>query len=125
MLTRKIENNTVISMLLTTGQEIVGKFVEMNGTEMALKNVVALTIVPSNKGPGSLGVSMMPFMLGVTPTATLYFDKHAYVTWAEAEGTLKSEYTRQTSSLVTGDMAQAMASNLPPMDELKKKFKID
>ena len=127
MITTKVEQGTVLSMMLNSGQEIVGRLVEMTPTSITLKNVLALAIVPDGRGsgPNSIRIGMAPFMVGIDPGTSLTFKDGTYVTWAESDKNLKDGYLQQTSGLVTGATASAMAANLPNIGESKGKFSLD
>lgn len=84
--------NDVVSLRLSSGEELVGKYISEDKDTVKLEKVIMLAM--SQKGIG-----MAPYMMTVNPDSKINVNKNLIVVIAESDKEIASQYTLQTTGI--------------------------
>ena len=103
MLKTAHKENDVVSLKLSTGEEIVGYFISSDGIEVVIRK--PLSLIATQEGAG-----FAPFMItSDTMASTVSFSKSNIVTMMATASHFADPYTKQMSGL---DMSESKKSGL-------------
>ena len=88
----KFDAGDIISLKLTSGEEIVGKFVSEDMMEIVLTKVVMLAMTQK-------GVGMAPYMITIDPDKEYAINKQAVIMKAHTDKEIADQYTYQTTGI--------------------------
>jgi len=88
----KFEAGDVISLKLTTGEEVIGKFVSEDISELVLSKPVMLAM-------GQKGPAMAPIMMTVDPDKDYAINKNVIVLKELTDKNIADQYTFQTTGI--------------------------
>ncbi len=88
----KFDAGDIISLKLTSGEEIVGKFVSEDMMEIVLTKVVMLAMTQK-------GVGMAPYMITIDPDKEYAINKQAVIMKAHTDKEIANQYTYQTTGI--------------------------
>ena len=97
-----LEENDVIAMKTTNGEEVVAKFKSLTCDDIRVTKPFILAPTPQ-------GIAMVPFMISLTDGAEITIDRASVVSHTKARKEVADAYTQQTSNIMT-------ASNVDPKD---------
>lgn len=89
---KKFSDNDVVSLKLSSGEEIVGRFTKDDLVSITLHKPLMIAMTP--KGP-----AMAPVMMTVNPDAGLTFSKSLVVAIAETDRDIANQYMFQTTGI--------------------------
>lgn len=89
---KKYSDGDVVSLKLSSGEEVVGRFVSEDMTTLTLSK--PLMIAMTAKGPG-----MAPVMMTVNPEADLSFSKQSVMVTAKCYKEIADQYIYQTTGI--------------------------
>ena len=89
---KKFTDNTVISLKLASGEEIVGRYTKEDMISITLIKPLMIAMTP--KGP-----AMAPVMMTVNPDAGLTFNKSLIISTAETDKDIANQYMFQTTGI--------------------------
>jgi len=82
----------IVTVKLTSGEEIIGKYVSGTDDQIVLEKVLMLAM--SQKGVG-----MAPYLITVNPDNKLRFNKSLIVVVAETDKEIANQYIYQTTGI--------------------------
>jgi hypothetical protein len=85
----------IVSLKLTSGDELVAKLVEETLTEVKIENPIAVAMAPTG------GVALIPFMLGIAEKSTLTLKKTDVLVLTKTRRELENAFIEQTTGLQT------------------------
>jgi len=88
----KFDAGDIISLKLTSGEEIVGKFVSEDMMEIVLTKVVMLAMTQK-------GVGMAPYMITIDPDKEYAINKQAVIMKAHTDKEIADQFTYQTTGI--------------------------
>jgi hypothetical protein len=88
----KFDSGDIVSLKLTSGEEIVGKFVSEDMMEFVLTKVVMLAMTQK-------GVGMAPYMVTVDPDKEYAINKQAIIMKAPTDKEIADQYIYQTTGI--------------------------
>ncbi len=88
----KFDAGDIVSLKLTSGEEIVGKFVSEDMMEIVLTKVVMLAMTQK-------GVGMAPYMVTINPDKEYAINKQAVILKAHTDKDVADQYTYQTTGI--------------------------
>jgi len=88
----KHSEGDVITLKLSSGEEIIAKFVSEDLTSITLEK--ALMLAMSQKGIG-----MAPYVMTVDPDTALSFNKNLIIMTAESDKEIANQYVYQTTGI--------------------------
>lgn len=88
----KFDTGDIISLKLTSGEEIVGKFVSEDMMEIVLTKVVMLAMTQK-------GVGMAPYMITIDPDKEYAINKQAVIMKAHTDKEIADQFTYQTTGI--------------------------
>jgi hypothetical protein len=88
----RFDENDVITLKLVSGEEIIGKLVTENTTEVTLEKPLMLAM--SQKGIG-----MAPVLMTVNPDTKLKFTRSCIIIMAHSDDEIAKQYTYQTTGI--------------------------
>jgi len=86
------KENDVVSLRLSSGEELIGKFVSEDDKSIKLEKVLMLAM--SQKGIG-----MAPYMITVNPDSKINLNKNQIIVVAESDKEIASQYILQTTGI--------------------------
>jgi len=86
------KENDVISIKLTSGEEIVGKLVEDKDSHLVLSKPLSLTATQQ-------GMGLAPFMFTVDPEAKFSINKATVICISKTQEEMASNYIQNTTGL--------------------------
>lgn len=105
IVSKQISQNEVTSVRLTTGEELVGRFVSQDDTTITLNKVISIQLVPM--GNGQAGISLAPFMASVPDDGQQTFFKTALVCLPQkTRKEVADRYLEATGSIIPAAPAQ-------------------
>ena len=107
LIEKPYQKNDVISIRLTTGEELVGRFEEKTATTLVLNKVISIQLVPM--GNGQAGISLAPFMASVPDDGKQTFFTSVLV--CEPQKTRKEVADRYLEA--TGSIVPVSAGQIP------------
>lgn len=99
---KKYSEGDVVTLKLTSGDEVIGKFVSEDMMGFTLSKPLTIGMTP--KGPG-----MAPVLMTVNPDANLTFSKQAIVVSAFCYQEIADQYIYQTTGIQTVSASSLMA----------------
>lgn len=96
MLKKPLKPNDVISLKLITGEEVIGRLVNIAADQITLKRVFTL-------GQGQQGVGLMPWSFTFDPEDNIEFDRRNVIAQNRTVKEIADSYTQATSSIQTAD----------------------
>ena len=97
----KIEHGTVVSLKITSGEELVAKLDAFGSDEVRLSKPFTLAVTPQ-------GIAFVPFLIGADENAKVSIKHPNVIAITPSREEVKSAYIQQTSGLVT-----ASAGSIP------------
>lgn len=88
-----IQNGTIISMKLTSGDEVIAKVVSQGTGIVCVSKPIVLVMTPN-------GVAFMSFMIGADDNAQLTFNTDQILVMTPAREELKNAYIENTSGII-------------------------
>jgi hypothetical protein len=88
----KFSDGDVITLKLSSGEEIIAKYVSEDLTSITVEK--ALMLAMSQKGIG-----MAPYVMTVDPETKLSFNKHLVMLTAESDKDIANQYIYQTTGI--------------------------
>jgi hypothetical protein len=82
----------VVSMKLSSGEELVAKFVSEDSDSYKIEKTLMLAM--SQKGLG-----MAPYMMTVNPDSKLNINKRSVIVIAQSDSDIAAQYTLQTTGI--------------------------
>jgi hypothetical protein len=92
LLEKKYTENDIVSFKLSSGEEVIGKYIKDDMTSFVIKH--PLMLVASQKGIG-----MAPYMFTVDPSKEYTFNKAAVLTHASTDKEIADQYLSQSSGI--------------------------
>ena len=93
MLLNIIRPGEIISVKLTTGEEVIGKLSEDANDKLVLDRPVVLTAAPQ-------GMALVPYLMTADPeTQVIHFGKHHVIATSKTQESLAKQYTQQTTGI--------------------------
>lgn len=89
---KKYSEGDVVTLKLTSGEEVLGRFVSDDMVGITLSKPLTIGMTP--KGPG-----MAPVLMTVNPEANLTFNKQAIVVSAPCYKEIADQYVYQTTGI--------------------------
>jgi len=89
---RSFTDGDVVSIKLTSGEELIGKFVSEDDSTVKLDKTLMLAM--SQKGIG-----MAPYMMTVNPDSKINVNKNLIIVIAESDKEIASQYVFQTTGI--------------------------
>ncbi len=86
------KENDVVSLRLSSGEELIGKFLSEDDKSIKLEKVLMLAM--SQKGIG-----MAPYMITVNPDSKINLNKNQIIVIAESDKEIASQYILQTTGI--------------------------
>lgn len=91
-LEKKYDAGDVVSLKLTSGEEVIGRFVKEDMVSIVLEKPSMIAMTP--KGPG-----MAPVMFTVNPEGSLTFNKSTVMITATSHKEIADQYVFQTTGI--------------------------
>lgn len=91
------KKDDVITLKITSGEEILAKVVEIKDDCIVVKNPVVLVMTQMQGGQGM--VAMAPFMLGVEENQSIALYKNQIIVTAKARKDAVAQYIKTTTGL--------------------------
>ncbi len=88
----RFDDGDVITIKLTSGEEVIGKFVSNDDQTLTLEKPLMLAM--SQKGIG-----MAPVLMTVNPDTKLKFNKQAIMITAHSDDEIAKQYVYQTTGI--------------------------
>jgi small nuclear ribonucleoprotein (snRNP)-like protein len=88
----KFEQNDVVTIKLSSGEEVLGKFVSEDMMSITLSK--CLMIAMTAKGP-----AMAPILMTVDPDKDLTFNKNSITVITSSDKEIAAQYTTQTTGI--------------------------
>lgn len=88
------EINDVISIKLSSGEELVGKLLEETHDTITLSKPLMLSMTPK-------GMGLAPYMFTVNPETKISFNQKNIITVVKTMETMAKQYIQSTTGLVT------------------------
>lgn len=82
--------STVVSILLSSGEEIVATFVEMDALTVTIKNPLVIKTIKGANGQDVVGIE--PFMLGIERDASVPISRHSVAVIIKTHDMLTNDY---------------------------------
>lgn len=93
MLLNIIRPGEIISVKLTTGEEVIGKLSEDVGEKLVLDRPVVLTAAPQ-------GMALVPYLMTADPeNQVIHFSKSHVIATSRTQDNLAKQYTQQTTGI--------------------------
>jgi hypothetical protein len=92
LIDKKYTENDIISFKLSSGEEVIGKYIKEDMTSYVVRH--PLMLVASQKGIG-----MAPYMFTVDPSKEFTFTKSAVLTHASTDKEVADQYLSQSSGI--------------------------
>lgn len=89
----KIEEGTIVSIRLTSTEEIVTKFIEEDFNTVTIIHPISLGLGPQGK------IVAAPFMIGLEKDTKFKINKTAIVGMVKSPESLKADYIRMTTNI--------------------------
>lgn len=86
--------NDVVSIKLSSGEELVGKLVDESGDTVTLSKPLMLSMTQK-------GMGLAPYMFTVDPESKISFNQKNIITLAKTMETMAKQYIQSTTGLVT------------------------
>jgi hypothetical protein len=86
--------NDVVSIKLSSGEELVGKLVDENPETVTLSKPLMLSMTQK-------GMGLAPYMFTVNPETNITFNEKNIITLAKTMETMAKQYIQSTTGLVT------------------------
>lgn len=94
MLLNIIRPGEIISVKLTTGEEVIGKLSEDVADKLVLDRPVVLTAAPQ-------GMALVPYLMTADPeNQVIHFSKGHVIATSKTQDNLAKQYTQQTTGIV-------------------------
>jgi hypothetical protein len=95
LLAKKYKDNDVVSFKLSSGEEILGRFVREDDNTMYITKPSVLMMNPQ-------GMGMVPFMFTVSPDDEYAINKGVIITHATTDSDIAKQYLSKTSGIALG-----------------------
>lgn len=95
LIDRKYKENDVISLKISSGEEVIGRFVKEDLEHIYITK-------PTILGMNQKGIAMMPFMITVDPDKEHALSKNAVITYQLTDQEIAKQYLSQTSGIALG-----------------------
>jgi hypothetical protein len=92
LITKNLQENDVVSMKLSSGEEIIGRYQREDDNSIFVTKPVVLIM-------NNQGISMAPYMFTVNPDADYCFNKKNVTTQAATDAEISKQYLTQTSGI--------------------------
>ena len=92
LLDKPIAKNDIVTVKLTSGEEILGCYVDDNDKELILQKIATVSATPDGK------MGLIPWML-TSEATNIKLNKNTVVTFAATETEIAKGYTHTTSSI--------------------------
>lgn len=93
MLLNIIRPGEIISVKLTTGEEVIGKLSEDVNEKLVLDRPVVLTAAPQ-------GMALVPYLMTADPeNQVIHFSKNHVIATSRTQDNLAKQYTQQTTGI--------------------------
>ena len=93
LMEKQYNQNDVVSLKLTSGEEIIARIQEDRITDYLLNKPMALLNTPNG------GLGMMPVPISSNPQDFIVLNKHAVAFHSKCEATLASQYLEKTTGI--------------------------
>ena len=90
------EVNTVYTLKLNSGEELVGKVTAVSDTDVTLHE-------PLSVAPGPQGVGLIPSLFTADPKNDTKLNKSSIAIYAITDESVKSKYIQATSNIIVPD----------------------
>jgi len=94
LIEKPYEVNDVVSIKLSSGEELVGKLVEEGPEVVTLAKPLMLSMTQK-------GMGLAPYMFTVNPESTIKFNDKNIITIVKTMDTMAKQYIQSTTGLVT------------------------
>jgi len=94
LIEKPYEVNDVVSIKLSSGEEIVGKLIEEGPEVVTLAKPLMLSMTQK-------GMGLAPYMFTVNPETTIKFNDKNIITIVKTMETMAKQYIQSTTGLVT------------------------
>lgn len=91
---RPYKVNDVVSIKLSSGEELVGKLVDENPETVTLSKPLMLSMTQK-------GMGLAPYMFTVNPETNITFNEKNIITLTKTMETMAKQYIQSTTGLVT------------------------
>lgn len=96
---RTLDANDIVTMKISTGEEIIAKIKEIDDTTVTVLKPFTLILTAGHGGQGS--VAFAPFMLGADDQASIVLDRKNIVLMVKANSSAAGQYIKATTGLET------------------------
>jgi hypothetical protein len=86
------KNGDVVSLKLTSGEEVVGRLEEEKGTSVTLSKPMMITATQQ-------GLGLAPFMFSVSPTSKFVLNSNSVMCVTKTEKQFAAQYIENTTGL--------------------------
>lgn len=86
------KENDVVSLRLSSGEELIGKYISEDDNSIKLEKVLMLAM-------NQKGLGMVPYMITVHPENKINLNKNQIVVIAESDKEIASQYILQTTGI--------------------------
>ena len=94
LIEKPYEVNDVVSIKLSSGEELIGKLVEEGPEVVTLAKPLMLSMTQK-------GMGLAPYMFTVNPESTIKFNHKNIITIVKTMDTMAKQYIQSTTGLVT------------------------
>jgi hypothetical protein len=91
---RPYKVNDVVSIKLSSGEELVGKLIDENPETVTLSKPLMLSMTQK-------GMGLAPYMFTVNPETNITFNEKNIITLTKTMETMAKQYIQSTTGLVT------------------------
>jgi len=92
LLEKPIKQGNTISIKLTSGEEILGSFVDSNDTELVIEKPATISATPDGK------MGIIPWMM-TSRSTKISLNKNTVVAFAQTEDEIGKAYTQSTTDI--------------------------
>lgn len=85
--------NNIKCLKLISGEEVIGKYIESTADSVVIEDVASVVMMPSQRGDGSVGLGLMPF-LPYAETTRFTISKQTVVTEFDPNIDIVNNYNR-------------------------------
>jgi len=94
LLKKKLEKNSIISIKLISGEEIIAKLISNEKDEIVISKPLMIMLTQNG------GAAFMPYMLGAEEKAELTLNNNAIIFMTLTRSELKNAYISNTSGII-------------------------
>jgi len=95
LISKKFKENDVISLKISSGEEVIGRYLREDDMFFYLTKPNVLMMNPQ-------GMGMVPFMFTVNPDQDYAISKNSIITFSITDGDVAKQYLSKTSGIALG-----------------------